>query len=122
MKMPVVNTKLVLWIIVVTVVVSFVATRIKVALLERAITNGNVAAVKIIIKYDKRLLNIRFSSELTPLSLACRDKEEDIVNFLIQHGADVDKGGPRASPLYVAVRNKHVSIAKKLIDAMLEQM
>jgi hypothetical protein len=51
----------------------------------------------------------------TPLIAACRHGQKDVVNFLVEHGADVDEVWAQTNPLIEAVRHEYAVISRLLL-------
>jgi hypothetical protein len=51
----------------------------------------------------------------TPLIAACRHGQKDVVNFLIENGADIDEVWAQTTPLVEAVRHEYVIISRLLL-------
>jgi ankyrin repeat protein len=50
------------------------------------------------------------------LYVSCQEGHVDIIEFLLENGADVNKQGPKqVSPLHIAIYNKHFSACKLIL-------
>ena len=55
-----------------------------------------------------------FPNEMTPLTLACSEGQVDMVDFLLDRGANFDR--PRHTTLWVAAHQGQYAVAKRLIE------
>jgi serine/threonine-protein phosphatase 6 regulatory ankyrin repeat subunit B len=89
----------------------------EISLLEAA-QEGNISAVKYYITHGENI-NRENEKGYTPLMLASENGREDIAEFLIKKGADINtkslKDGQTA--LILASENSHIEIVKMLIKA-----
>lgn len=75
---------------------------------------GYINCIKLLFK--KEDINVKGSNGLTPLLLACNHYKKDVVEYLVNNGADLnfpsDKGN---TPLHAAIMLKHVEIISLLL-------
>jgi hypothetical protein len=82
---------------------------------ERA-KNGDLAAVKSILTQDPSKLNATDEDNYTPLHWACMRAHWDVVEYLIEKGADLNViGGDGGAPLNWAAHHDNVKIIKLMI-------
>jgi ankyrin repeat protein len=82
-----------------------------------AAKTGDLAKVKELIEANPQLVNAKDSSGRTPLHWANRGVHLDVVNLLIDKGADVNaKDVSGTTPLFSAAANSHLDACKLLID------
>ncbi|GJQ80579.1 hypothetical protein Trydic_g19983 [Trypoxylus dichotomus] len=83
-----------------------------------AARDGNLGAVKF---YVDRKVNVNaYCGEFTPLYTAAAANNVNIVRFLLENGADVNRGDSRTTgftPLSVAVKYGHVDVVELLLEA-----
>ena len=78
---------------------------------------GRLPILKILVKYDNSLLKTIDSEGKTCLHLAAENGDVNIVTFLIEQGAEIDKQDNHGNtPLMVATINEKVEVAKLLIS------
>jgi ankyrin repeat protein len=52
-----------------------------------------------------------------PLFIACQEGHVDVIEFLLENGADVNKQGPEhLSPLHIAIFQKHFLACKLILE------
>lgn len=76
---------------------------------------NDVSTFKLV--FDIKYLNCRDSNSKTLLIYACISGNEEIVNFLLDNGADINKGTEGGiTPLMYAVCKNHIEIVKILLN------
>ena len=84
-----------------------------------AIVSGDLDKVMNLLGKDPALLEQFSTDGFTPLGLASYFNHKSIVEFLIEHGADVNlhsNNGMKVAPLHSAVANKNLVVAKILLE------
>jgi ankyrin repeat protein/L-ascorbate metabolism protein UlaG (beta-lactamase superfamily) len=82
-----------------------------------AIQKGDVAKVKTLISNNKELINMKSEKGQTPLHLAVQNGNQEIVEFLISQGADVNaRDGEGNTTLVTALALKKTDTAKFLLS------
>jgi len=73
--------------------------------LHEAVGNNDIARVKNIVKFSPNMINQVAPNKSTPLSLAIFLNRYEIIKFLIENGADVNKRGNKYGevPLHLAM-------------------
>jgi ankyrin repeat protein len=85
--------------------------------LHEAIQKGDVAKVKSLISNNKELIHKKSDKGQTPLHLAVQNGYQEIVDFLISLGADINaKDGEGNTPLITALALKKTDTAKFLLS------
>ena len=92
--------------------------------LAQAFSRQDEAAVMELLKADTNLCNAVFWQSRLPLQCAVQNGWDEVVDFLLQHGADVNAEGDiinssnmRATPLEVAIESNRMPMLKKLLAA-----
>lgn len=75
---------------------------------------GNLKKVKKLLEKDPSMLNVSYALG-TPLLWAARYGQEDIVDFLINKGADVNLKSWDTSPLFHAAFQEHMDVVEMLL-------
>lgn len=82
------------------------------------VAKGNVKGVKEVLKFNPKIVDTRYDNGVTPLLVASLNGHSDIVEVLINAGADVDaKDNAGVTPLIAAAYCGHAKTVKKLIEA-----
>lgn len=84
--------------------------------IHKAAKDGHLETVKSLLAKDPELLNAGNKLQQTALAIASYSGHQEIVDFLIEKGADIhkkDKFG--AMPIHMAVVKGHIEIVKKLV-------
>ncbi|MDH5744262.1 MAG: ankyrin repeat domain-containing protein [Candidatus Aminicenantes bacterium] len=82
-----------------------------------AVQNGDLTKVKTLISNNKELINMKSEKGLTPLHLAVQNGSQEIVEFLISQGADINaKDSEGNTPLLTALAFKKTDTAKFLLS------
>jgi ankyrin repeat protein len=84
--------------------------------IHKAAKDGDLETVKSLLAKDPKLLNAGNKFQQTALAIASYSGHKEIVDFLIEKGADIhkkDKFG--AMPIHMAVVKGHIDIVKKLV-------
>ena len=85
-----------------------------------AIHYGNAQIVETLIMNGAKT-NIKLSHDETPIHLAiqARENQEEIINILVNHGADIDAKETifGSTPLHMAVRRNENELVKVLLSA-----
>jgi ankyrin repeat protein len=85
--------------------------------LHDAIQKGDVAKVKTLISNNNELIHMKSEKGQMPLHLAVQNGNQEIVDFLISKGADINaKDGEGNTPLITAIAFKKTEAAKFLIS------
>lgn len=88
--------------------------------LLRAIRQGEVAKVEALLKDGISLKPNRYTAEITPLQLAAKRGQIEIVRLLIQFGEDIKVGncceGRHSPPLALASEFGHEEVVRYLVD------
>ncbi|XP_078312136.1 uncharacterized protein LOC144618936 isoform X2 [Crassostrea virginica] len=86
--------------------------------LNRACVDGDIRAVRILLKAKNIMVNKKVKNESTPLLIACFHGHYEIAKLLLDNGAKVNlRGGSNeTSPLFVACRFNHKEIVQLLLD------
>lgn len=76
----------------------------------------NTVGLGVVTVHD--LINFRDEHGFLPIHTACIFGQSDIVDFLIQHGADIESEAPNTlyRPLHLAVLNGHDHLARRLVE------
>jgi ankyrin repeat protein len=83
-----------------------------------AARDGAVQTVKNLLAEDPSLIDARDENGCTPLILACRGEQADIVKYLIAKGAEVNAADKNSTTaLHVAAASGQSDIVQRLIDA-----
>lgn len=82
----------------------------------RAIDKKNIVRMGELLKEDPGLLYCRDLERNTPLKVAARNNDYQIMEFLQNRGAGKKSGGYKATPLSAAVMNNDLAAAKLLIS------
>lgn len=88
-------------------------------LLHRAAETNNLSLLQYLLS-KKALVNLRGRNRQTPLYVAAAHGYEQVVQALIQEGADVNALGMTSPDIYtlsVAINNKHIGVVKRLLQA-----
>jgi ankyrin repeat protein/L-ascorbate metabolism protein UlaG (beta-lactamase superfamily) len=81
-----------------------------------AVDEGNLEAVKKLLDKDPELLSQRNADLLTPLNLAAGNGQVEMVDFLLQKGADPSIGDRENSqPIHLAALNGHIPVVDILL-------
>lgn len=89
-----------------------------VTLLHNMAQKGNIQKAELLIKYGAEINPIDEEYQSTPLGMATRWGHTEMVKFLLQHDADVNKAGASwATPLAWAKNKGHIDIEKILREA-----
>lgn len=89
-----------------------------VTLLHDMAQKGNIYKAGLLLKYGADINAIEEEYQSTPLGLACRWGQREMVEFLLSHGADPNKAGaPWATPLAWARNKGFAGIEKTLLEA-----
>ncbi|MDD5424979.1 MAG: ankyrin repeat domain-containing protein [candidate division Zixibacteria bacterium] len=84
--------------------------------IDDAINGGDLARVKNLLNQDPSLLNVKFSSGLTPLNLASYRGKTDIVEALLDMGADMNIGdNENSKPMHNAAVGGHLPVIELLL-------
>lgn len=84
--------------------------------LHKAVYEQNISKVTQIIKSQKIGIDSKSKAELSPLHMAVKQRDLEIVKFLVESGADVNiQDGSGFSPLYYAVVQNLFDISKYLL-------
>jgi ankyrin repeat protein len=84
--------------------------------LHDAIQKGDVAKVKTLISNKKELIHMKSEKGQTPLHLAVQNGSQEIINFLISQGADINaKDSEGNTPLITALALRKADTAKFLL-------
>ena len=94
------------------------ANEFKVTPLHTACLEGRMNIVELIVNHSNPIdLDCKTSRGDTPLHNATEKGNSEVVEYLIEKGANVNaKNNSRNTPLLIAVTNGHTAIAKMLID------
>ncbi|XP_062579114.1 serine/threonine-protein phosphatase 6 regulatory ankyrin repeat subunit B-like, partial [Saccostrea cucullata] len=87
--------------------------------------SGDLEIVRKILKHFNRSINLRALTNFnyehciydTPLTVACMEGHINIVQELIEEGADINHQGEYNTPLTAACEGGHISVVKELIQA-----
>ena len=83
-----------------------------------AIQDGQVMRVQELISASPHLINCQDSSGFSILHCAIANKQQEIADFLIERGADVDiTDSTRQTPLHYAIDTNQPYIVSKLLEA-----
>ena len=82
--------------------------------LSRACRQGNLSEVKRLVT-DGALVNPTNRRAVTPLQLACEDGATDVAKFLIDSGADINRGAGDA-PLLAAISSRNKSLIRLILE------
>lgn len=86
-----------------------------VTILHDMAQNGDIAKVKLLIDHGADLNAIEEEYQSTPLGMAARWGHLDMVNYLLEQGADPGRSGADwSTPLAWAVRKGHAAIEERL--------
>lgn len=89
-----------------------------VTILHDMAQKGNITKAALLLKYGADINPIDEEYQSTPLGMAARWGQAEMVNYLLQQGADPNKAGAAwATPLAWANKKKHTAVEKILIDA-----
>jgi ankyrin repeat protein len=79
---------------------------------------AEMGAVEILDLFDKRKLKINLAiSGSTALYVACSKNRTEIIEKLLQMGADINISNPfHGSPLMIAIKNQHYDVAYRLLS------
>jgi ankyrin repeat protein/L-ascorbate metabolism protein UlaG (beta-lactamase superfamily) len=85
--------------------------------LHDAIQKGDVVKVKTLISNNKELIHMKSEKGETPLHLAVQNRSQEIINFLISQGADINaKDSEGNTPLITALALRKADTAKFLLS------
>lgn len=85
--------------------------------LHDAIQKGEVAKVKTLISNNKELIHMKSEKGQTPLHLAVQNGNQEIVDFLISQGADINaRDGEGNTPLITALASRKTDTARFLLS------
>ncbi|XP_008217571.3 uncharacterized protein LOC103318097 [Nasonia vitripennis] len=82
--------------------------------LHEAITNDHRDVFEVLLTHKARIDIKTKCDKLTPLSIACKSNKKDMVEMLINRGADVNADG--GFPLFYAVSNSNVDVINILLN------
>ena len=83
---------------------------------DAAAEGGNLDALKSILAHDPTLLQSKDWGDLTPLHLAVLHNHQDVVEYLLAQGADVNaKTSTGITPLHEAAQNGNKEITELLL-------
>lgn len=89
-----------------------------VTLLHDMAQKGDIEKAELLIKYGAEINCIDEEYQSTPLGMAARWAQLEMVKYLLKQGADVNKAGASwATPLAWAKKKSHVEIEKVLFNA-----
>jgi hypothetical protein len=89
-----------------------------VTLLHDMAQEGDIAKAKLLLKYGADINPVEEEYQSTPLGMATRWGNKDMVEFLLKHGADPSKSGATwATPLAWAQKKGHKKIENILLTA-----
>lgn len=90
----------------------------KVTLLHDMAQKGYIEKAELLLKYGAGINAVDEEYQTTPLGMAARWGQTEMVEFLLNHGADPNKSGAAwATPLAWAVKKKHPQIIDRLKKA-----
>ena len=85
--------------------------------LHRAVLKNKISSAQILLKYNAFINQTCGTiSKDTPLSLAVLSRNADMVQFLVDHGADVNLGNTSSTPLVSAVKLKQLDLIQCLVE------
>jgi len=94
----------------------FLAIVLNAAEIHETVKNGDLEKVKSLIQNDKQLVNLKDDAGRTPLHWASRGVYPEIMQFLIQNGADVNAlDNNMVTPLISIASRGHLEAAKLLL-------
>jgi len=82
--------------------------------LAKAVSSGDIQALQSLAK-DGANFDERISADLTPLEWSIEQGNENVVKFLIEHGADVNAFNRGLTPLMLASMYRNITIVKLLL-------
>lgn len=90
----------------------------EVSILHDMAQKGFIDRAELLIKHGANINAIDDEYLSTPLGMAARWGREEMVAFLLKHGADPELGGAAwSTPLHWAIKKNHQAVEKILIDA-----
>jgi len=108
-----VKRQVVLW----GVIFLLIASSVMAGEIDEAINGGDLARVKNLLNQDPSLLNVKISSGLTPLNLASYKGKTDIVEALLDMGADMNIGdNENSKPMHNAAVGGHIPVLELLLN------
>jgi ankyrin repeat protein len=85
--------------------------------LANAAANGSLALVKVLFRQPGLHISPQYADALPPLWSACRAGQFSVVEFLLEHSANINQKSPSGmSPLQIAVIMEHVDIIRLLLS------
>jgi len=89
--------------------------------IQKAIVENNLTKVKNLVKANPRILGIKSESGETPLYVAIYEGHLEIIQYLVDNGADIDDTYNGESALYVTCKHgTHREITIEIIEYLLD--
>ncbi len=84
--------------------------------IEKAVREGDCAAIQQLLNREPSLINVKDSAGYTPLHWAAIDGRKDVITLLLARGADVNARNPQgATPLHMAAGSGRKEAAEVLL-------
>jgi ankyrin repeat protein len=89
--------------------------------IQKAIVENNLTKVKKLVKANPRILGIKSESGETPLYVAIYEGHLEIIQYLVDNGADIDDTYNGESALYITCKHgSHREISIEIIEYLLD--